>query len=410
MVQDSGRFKQRSIISLSISTLLVVLALLFLVDPARAEFRASQLEIEGGRDRTTVSLNLDREPDLRWFQLGSPYRLVIELPQTAFAIEKKALRPVGLVAGIRYGEAGEGRSRLILSSTRPFLVDSVEVEPAGKTFRLAIALRKSNTDEFRAALAGQVATTGAIGDSPQEATPAGAGRPFTIVVDAGHGGFDGGARGKNGAVEKEITLAFAKDLESKLKETPGYDVYMTRSDDRFLRLDERVEFARSRSADLLISIHADSIRVKGLRGATVYTGSDRASDAEAEALAERENLADQVAGMPASEESAEVSDILFDFVRRETQGFSTTVAGRLVHHLSTSIGVINNPHRHARFRVLRAPDVPSVLVELGYLSNTEDEKSLMDPAWRAKAAESIAAAVAEFAALRRPQALSNGEH
>ncbi|MCB1453525.1 MAG: N-acetylmuramoyl-L-alanine amidase, partial [Rhizobiaceae bacterium] len=167
--------------------------------------------------------------------------------------------------------------------------------------------------------------------------------------------------------------------------------------DTFLRLDERVRIARQHGANLFISVHADTIRYKGVRGATVYTVSDQASDAEAAALAARENLSDELAGLSIEDENHEVSDILMDLIRRETQSFSVRFARTLVGSLSDEIELIKNPHRHAGFRVLRAPDVPSVLLELGYLSNKDDEKQLLDPAWRLKAIDSVTAAIRSFA-------------
>ena len=220
------------------------------------------------------------------------------------------------------------------------------------------------------------------------------------MIDPGHGGIDGGAEGVNGTVEKTITLAFALELRAALAETGRYDVYMTRDADLFLRLDERVRIAHQHDADLLISIHADTIRYKNIRGATVYTVSDRASDAEAEATADRENLSDQLAGIEIEEQNPQVADILVDLIRRETHGFSMRFARSLIDELSKSIGMINNPHRYAGFRVLKAPDVPSVLVELGYLSNPKDEEELRSAEWRAKAIGSIRAAVKRFAELK----------
>ena len=153
---------------------------------------------------------------------------------------------------------------------------------------------------------------------------------------------------------------------------------MTREKDEFLRLDDRVRIAREHEADLFISIHADTIRLKGIRGATVYTVSEKASDAEAQALADRENLSDQLAGIEIEEENHEVADILIDLIRRETHSFSMRFARSLVGELSTTVGLINNPHRFAGFKVLKAPDVPSVLLELGYLSNAKDEEQLQE--------------------------------
>ena len=159
----------------------------------------------------------------------------------------------------------------------------------------------------------------------------------------------------------------------------------------------RVAFARKHGAKLFISIHADTIRVKGLRGATVYTVSDQASDAESAALADRENLADQIGGIEIKDENQEVADILVDLIRRETHGFSVGFASTLLGELGNTVKLINNPHRHARFRVLRAPDVPSVLVELGYLSNAKDEAQLTSADWRGKIADSVVDAVDAFA-------------
>ena len=217
------------------------------------------------------------------------------------------------------------------------------------------------------------------------------------MIDPGHGGIDGGAEGAKGTVEKSITMAFALELKEKLAKNGSYDVFLTREKDEFLRLDERVRIARQHEADLFVSIHADTIRLKEIRGATVYTVSDKASDAEAAALAVRENLSDQLAGIEIEEENHEVADILVDLIRRETHSFSVRFARSLVGELSTAVELINNPHRSAGFKVLRAPDVPSVLVELGYLSNPKDEAQLCDPVWRSKAAERISAAIDLFA-------------
>jgi N-acetylmuramoyl-L-alanine amidase len=267
-----------------------------------------------------------------------------------------------------------------------------------------IDIAAASDREFEAALALQSETTGSTAATPKgdrigQAAPAEP-RPFTIVIDPGHGGIDGGAEGRNGTVEKAITLAFALELKAKLAAGGKYEVHLTREKDEFLRLDDRVRIARQHQADLFISIHADTIRVKGIRGATVYTVSDKASDAEAEALAIRENLSDQFAGMEIEGEDQEVADILVDLIRRETHSFSIRFARSLVGELSSTVGLINNPHRFAGFRVLKAPDVPSVLVELGYLSNPKDEAQLRDPDWRGKAATSISNAIAVFAAAR----------
>ncbi len=361
----------------------------------------------GDATRMRVVIHFDAEPDLHWMLLRGPHQLVVELPETRFVFEPEALKPLGLVKDVRYGAAGEGRARVILATKGPFTVEDAQVLPDehGQGYRLALDIAAASDQQFEAALADQAATTGSTAAAAKEgrvaADSAHTAKPFTVVIDPGHGGIDGGAEGVNGTVEKQITLAFALELAAKLRQENRYEVHLTRTSDEFLRLDDRVRIARQRGADLFISIHADTIRLKGIRGATVYTVSDKASDAEAQALADRENLSDQLASMPVEEENQEVVDILVDLIRRETHGFSIRFAKTLVGELSDSVGVINNPHRFAGFKVLKAPDIPSVLVELGYLSNPKDEAQLRDPEWRGKAISSIADAIAKFAAAKQ---------
>lgn len=373
--------------------------------PAAANpLTASGYKMAGNATRMRIVIQFDRDPELRWFLLRGPNRLVIDLPDTALHADARDLKARGLVSSVRFGSVGEGRSRLILTARGPFAVERFDVVENEKAegFRLIVDMAASSDREFEEALAEQAQTTGSTvstAKSDRVGQPAASPpKPFTVVLDPGHGGIDGGAEGINGAVEKEITLSFARELKASLEKAGPYRVFLTRDKDEFLRLDERVRIARQHEADLLISIHADTIRLKGVRGATVYTVSDKASDAEAAALAVRENLADQLGGVEIQEEDHVVSDILVDLIRRETHSFSLLFARSLLGELSSSVELINNPHREAGFRVLKAPDVPSVLVELGYLSNEMDEAQLRDPRWRGKAAQSIAAAVADFAA------------
>ncbi|WP_245417522.1 N-acetylmuramoyl-L-alanine amidase [Aminobacter sp. AP02] len=363
-------------------------------------------KMAGDATHMRIVMNFDREPEPKWFLLRSPHRLVIDLPDATIAIDAKDLKARGLIKSVRYGASGEGASRLIVTSKGPFNVDKVDVlkNEDGSGYRLVADISAASDREFDAALAIQAETTGstvstAKTDRLSKIAHRGD-RPFTIVLDPGHGGIDGGAEGLNGTVEKSVTLAFAKELKSKLASNSAYKVVLTRENDEFLRLDDRVRIARQQEADLFISIHADTIRLKGIRGATVYTMSDKASDADAQALADRENLSDQLAGVDVAEENHEVSDILVDLIRRETHGFSARFARSLVGELSPTVGMINNPHRSAGFKVLKAPDVPSVLVELGYLSNPQDEEQLRSSDWREKAATSISKAVAAFVAER----------
>lgn len=392
-----------------IASALLALALLLgfaAVSHADALLGATGYKMAGDAAKMRIVINFDREPDLKWFLLRDPNRLVVDLPHTRFALDAKDVKPRGLVRAVRYGDQGDA-SRIILTGKGPFAVDKLDVlkNDDGSGYRIAIDISAASEREFDEALANQSLTTGStvstdkgerVGTGPISAP----GHRFTVVIDPGHGGVDGGAESPAGTIEKNVTLAFATELRDKLAAVGKYDVFMTRDTDVYLTLDDRVRIARQHEADLLISIHADTIAVKGLRGATVYTLSDKASDPEAQALADRENLSDQFAGMKIKDDDKEVTDILIDLIRRETHNFSMSFAHTLVGQLSTNVGLINNPQRSAGFRVLKAPDVPSVLVELGYLSNAKDEAQLLNADWRGKAAQSITNAVAQFASAK----------
>ena len=376
----------------------VVLAALFMSLPslgAQAEpVRVEGVRVVGDASRARIVIDVSQSPDLRWFLVRSPHRLVLEFNDVEYRHEDEPVKPRGLVAGIAFGPAGASKSRLVLTGEGAFVVENLEIlkneeEPG---HRIVIDLVAGSDRQFEAALAEQIATTAG---TDMAAVPAE--RRFTVVIDPGHGGADSGAKGVSGIYEKTITLAFGLELKKALEDTHRYEVHLTRDRDRFLRLDERVKIARRHEADLFISVHADAIRHRGVRGATVYTVSDSPSDAVSAAKAVRENLADQIAGYASQEAGDEVSDILTDLVRRETDGFSLRFAKALVGQLSDEIGMIKNPHRFAGFQVLKAPDVPSVLVELGYLSNESDEAQLRDVKWRAQASAGIVAAVGLFA-------------
>lgn len=374
---------------------------------ADAPLKALSFKMAGDATQMRVVMNFDREPDMKWFLLRGPNRLVVDLPTTKFALNPKDLKARGLVKHVRYGAIDGATSRLVLTGKGPFVVDKLDIlkNDDANGYRLVADISAASEKEFDEALAVQAQTTGSTvsaDKSDRVGAPAAVttSHRFTIVIDPGHGGIDGGAESTGGTIEKNVTLAFATELRDKLAATGKYDLFMTREKDEFLRLDERVRIARQHAADLFISVHADTISLKGIRGATVYTVSDKASDAEAQALADRENLSDQLAGIEIKNDSPEVTDILIDLIRRETHSFSMSFANTLVSKLSSSVDLINNPHRFAGFRVLKAPDVPSVLVELGYLSNAEDEAQLLNPKWRDKATQSIAEAVKIFASAK----------
>lgn len=403
MSRRAGRHK--SGFGAVVSAILLVFGLAcsaLLATPASA-LEAHDYKMAGDAVRMRVVIHFDSEPEPRWFLLRSPHRLVIDLPKTKFAIDPKELKARGLVGNVRYGHINDKTSRLILEAKGPFVVDRIDIlENEGSPgYRMVADVSAASQSAFDEALALQAQTTGSTETTPKSERlglrTGRDGQRFTVVIDPGHGGIDGGAAGPSGTVEKDITLTFATELRDKLVADGRYNVFMTREKDEFLRLDDRVRIAREHEADLFISIHADTIRLKGIRGATVYTVSEKASDAEAQALADRENLSDQLAGIEIEEENHEVADILVDLIKRETHSFSMRFARSLVGELSTTVGLINNPHRFAGFKVLKAPDVPSVLLELGYLSNAKDEEQLMSAEWRQKAAISISKAIEMFA-------------
>lgn len=370
--------------------------------------------IAGDDARTRLILDFDKRPEISVHYVANPYRILIDLPETVFALKKGEIGPRGLFSDIRYGAMAAGRSRIVLTADRPTSVVASEVrrEEGGSGYRLVVDTAIVTDAAFSQLVNGQkwkdssaAAATASAGPPLMPGAAADDDGSFVIAIDAGHGGIDNGAQGTaTGTHEKSVTLDFARQLTTALSAVPGIEAFLTRDKDEFLSLPQRVQLARNRSANLLISIHADTLRQKDIRGATVYTISDKASDSLAANLAARENLSDEIAGMPLQGEPAEVADILIDLTRRETQAFSIGLAREVVGAFEGEVKLINNPHRHAGFRVLTAPDVPSVLLELGFLSNKDDEKLLLDPAWQKKVAGLIAQAVQRY----RTTVVANG--
>jgi N-acetylmuramoyl-L-alanine amidase len=227
--------------------------------------------------------------------------------------------------------------------------------------------------------------------------PVPAAKPKQIVaLDAGHGGRDPGTIGINGTYEKDVTLAVTRDLARRLEASGRYQVVLTRSDDSFIALPDRVRLGRAGRAGLFMSLHADSMPNARKRGFSVYTLADEASDAMAAGLAQRENAVDRLAGVDFSKHSKMVRTILFDLMTRETTNNASRMAETVVATLHPPFAAIEKPHRQANFAVLRAPDIPSILVEMGFLSNADDEKLLNQASYQHKLAERLVAAVDGF--------------
>jgi len=353
--------------------------------------------LAGDESRVRLVLDFEREPEFRMHYLENPYRAVIDLPETVFAFPQDSLQPRGLVSSVRYGNSGKGRARMVFEFAAPATMELVETskEAAGAVHRMVFDITTLDQQGFAAEVASsQWAEPDEKAAGAKSAEPAG--DTLTIVIDAGHGGIDGGAEGPAGSMEKNVTLAFAEALKAALEEKDGIHVAMTRTDDSFLSLSARVRQARDEAADLLISLHADSISVKSLRGATVYTLSDKASDALAQSLADQENREDAIVGASLENAPEAIAAILVDLARTETRVFSTGLAQQVINSFEGQVKLIKNPLRHAGFRVLQAPDVPSVLVEMGYLSNREDEKLLNDEEWRVNTAQLLAQSVENY--------------
>ncbi|WP_332065584.1 N-acetylmuramoyl-L-alanine amidase [Bartonella sp. CB189] len=354
----------------------------------------------GDNAYTRIIAVFNVKPNVRLQVFDHPARLIINLPTVDFSSQSTSLNKKstlsGMISNVRYGFSDIKTSRIILTSKIAFSVEKSTIQKIDNDlWQLLIDIKQTTQKKFDNILKDQqkynINTTIPL-ISPLH---------FCVVIDPGHGGMDGGAQGVTGVLEKNITLAFARALQNELKRDSHINVILTRDSNTFLRLSERVKKAQQFNADLFISIHADSIGLRYLRGATVYTISDKASDEIAKSLAESENKVDLLDGLP-EEESIEITDILTDLIRRETHTFSVNFANSVISNLSKShIKLINNPHRYAGFQVLKAPDIPSVLIEIGYLSNKEDEQLLNNPNWRKQVAVAIANSIRQFAAYKQ---------
>ena len=357
-------------------------------------------------ERARLIIDLSGPTEFAIVSLSNPDRIAIDVKSTGTKI---AVPPDvaggGIVARYTVELAEPGRVRTMLELSTPsqvqqaYILDAVGDQPA----RLVVDLITDTPEHFAEKVAADLAASAANQGVPPEALSTDPGthgeamavRPL-VVIDPGHGGVDNGASAPNGVHEKSITLAFALDLQRILVESGRYDVALTREDDTYLTLNERVALARANKADLFISLHADSFQQPEIRGASVYTRDEKATDVLDKVLAENENKSDIVAGftMPTTEPA--VVDILVDLMRREMRKSSYIAAQAIVHQLEPSVAMRRFPVRQADFFVLQAPDVPSVLVELGFLSNASDIANLQKSDWRERVVAALARGVADY--------------
>lgn len=411
---------------------------------------ATAARLGGDVDRTRFVVDLSEAIGFSVYVLPDPFRVIVDLPEVNFQLPPGlGSQGHGIVTAYRYGLFEPGKSRIVLDSSEPVLIEtSFVLQPEdGQPARLVIDLIRTDRETYLRihelvdpTQEEDPDTQVEVQPDPEPETPAEPDLPESlanapvplpnplrtgelnraqieaarealriaqegprqriVVIDPGHGGVDPGAVGRDGTTEKRVVFAFAEVLRDLLVATGRYEVFMTRNEDTFVRLGERVDLARSYNGDVFVAIHADAIRQRSVRGATVYTLSERGSDREAEELASRENRADLIAGVELVEENDEVWSILLDLAQRETNNLSVHFARTIVEELDGTTRLTGTPHRTAGFRVLKAPDIPSVLVELGYISNREDENLLRSESWRDKVATAIRDAIDKFFNMR----------
>lgn len=403
-------------------------------NPALAALSIDNVRVGVHPDKTRLVFDLSNATDFRTFALPNPWRLVIDFPESNWHAGGLPRAPGSGVKGLRQGRLGNGISRVVLDLDKPIALRAAFLLPhtGGKPDRLVV--------DFSAVSAGSFAATkdkvlGTLNAPAMEIEPESAPSPASgtittsalavpvapiperrpdareekprekplVVIDPGHGGVDPGAIGANRLLEKNVTLALGKALRDRLLDTGRYRVKMTRDTDTYLHLGERVAFARHNKADLFVSLHADSIGKSDVRGASIYTLSEKASDAQSAKLAERENQSDLIAGIDMRSEDKEVASILVDLAMRETMNQSRFFANTVVTRMdSQGLRTLENPHRFAGFAVLKAPDIPSVLIENGFMSNASDARLLSQDGYRRQVADAIVSGIdAYFETVRR---------
>ncbi len=345
--------------------------------------------IEDTRTGAVVTLTLNAGVPFRITTRDAPARLVVDFSEVQFEglAERDLLQTPGRVTAARFGRYTPGWSRLVLDLAEPMLPSqtAMNIDPASGQAALSITLQTTTAAAFAAA---SLSANPPVVRTPRQEEPP----VFKVVLDPGHGGIDPGAE-RGGLVEKDIALGFAKDVQDQLRRA-GVEVALTRNADVFVSLEARTAFAHQENGSVFVSIHADALSQGGAEGATVYTLSQEASDAASARLAERHDRADILAGVDLTGTDDTVAGVLLDLARTETEPRSTELAHALAKAMAAAGGPMNRkPLRQAGFSVLKSADIPSVLLEIGFLSSARDRKNLADPAWRAGMAKAVADAI-----------------
>lgn len=364
---------------------------------ARVEVSESGIK-DGWRGRTELRLGLTQGVPYRVFVLDAPARLVVDFREVDFAglAPGDILTSPGRVQGLRFGAFQPGWSRLVARLSGPMLPQEVgmQVDRASGKAVLQVTLARATAAEF-AEKAGAPAGAG----WPERAVPtpkAAASDAFVVVIDPGHGGVDPGAV-SDGIYEKNLMLSLARDLRDTLRRRGGIEVFLTRDEDVFVSLPERVAFAHRVEADLFVSLHADAIAQGVARGATVYTMADKPSDQIAAQLAAQHDRADIISGLDLSAVDEQVILVLTDLAWRDTQPRTDSFADMLVDQIRAAGAPVHvKPRRGAAFSVLKSPDIPSVLLEVGFLSDARDLKNLRDPIWRQRIVTAMTQAIVDW--------------
>ncbi|MBO7556787.1 MAG: N-acetylmuramoyl-L-alanine amidase [Alphaproteobacteria bacterium] len=388
---------------LKYSKILFLFCFLFVFAPTLQAGEITNLRFGQAINSMRIVFDATSEFSYNAFLLNNPMRLVVDVSgiDVAGQIQKVKDRN-NLVGQVRLGHIDGGKNRIVFDLKKPLIIKKVFMLPPQSTFnwRLAIDVELASEREFASKTGpdkafSRNAIKPASKSKSSDVNVAPEGKKI-VVIDAGHGGHDPGAIGYSGVYEKNLTLAAAKELKRQLDKQGKYKVYLTRSTDVFIPLRQRVQIARKYNADLFLSIHADSAKNRNAQGLSVYTLSETASDKEAEALAERENKADVISGLNMVEQSKEVSDVLISLAQRETRNRSSEFARCIELEMRKSVQLISDTHRFAGFAVLKAPDVPSVLLEMGYLSNKNEERLLRQESYRSKLAASAVRAINRY--------------
>lgn len=394
-------FRDRALMCLALVSLCLCYAA-----PSQAASGISSMRIGQSIGSVRIVFDADKNFEYKAFILNDPMRLVIDTGDINVSPKlEKYNDKNNLVSQTRLGKIDGESTRIVFDLQKPAVIKKAFMLPPQSSFgwRLVVDVALASEREFKSKLGNSYAFTSSDGfkaassskNNSSKAAKSSSSAKKIIVLDPGHGGKDPGAIGYSGIYEKNITLAMAKEMK-KILEKQGYKVHLTRSSDIFIPLRDRVKIARKHNADLFLSIHADSAVNRSAKGLSVYTLSENASDREAAALAERENKVDVIAGLNLVEHSKEVSDILINLAQRETMNRSSEFASFMVQEMRKSVQLVDNTHRFAGFAVLKAPDVPSVLLEMGYLSNRTEERLLKQEGYRKKLAVSTSKAIEKY--------------